>query len=96
MKAEKVVLETKKAKKSRATKRPETVRSQEKYREDVEKAETITRGNNVKKKAVEIYYQLQQLGLTSYFDGATIDLHRQRQPIVFVPKTETIIEVENG
>jgi hypothetical protein len=96
MKAEKVVLETKKAKKSRNTKRPETVRSQEKYREVVEKAETITRGNNVKKRAMEIYHQLQQLGLTPYFDGATIDLHRERLSIVFVPKTETIIEVENG
>jgi hypothetical protein len=96
MKAEKVVLETKKAKKSRNTKRPETVRSQEKNREVVEKAETITRGNNVKKRALEIYYQLQQLGLKPFFDGATVDLHRERQPIVFVPKTETIIEVENG
>jgi hypothetical protein len=96
MKAEKVVLETKKAKKSRTTKRPETVRNQEKNREVVEKAETITRGNNVKKRALEIYYQLQQLELTPYFDGATVDLHRERQSIVFVPKTETIVEVENG
>jgi len=94
MKAEKVVLETKKAKKSRTTKRPETVRSQEKNREVVEKAETITRGNNVKKRALEIYHQLQQLGLTAYFDGATVDLHRERQSIVFIPP-ETIIEVEN-
>jgi hypothetical protein len=94
MKAEKVVLETKKAKKSRTTKRPETVRSQEKYREVVEKAETITRGNNVKKRALEIYHQLQQLGLAPYFDGATVDLHRERQSIVFIPP-ETIIEVEN-
>ena len=54
MKAEKVVLETKKAKKSRNTKRPETVRSQEKNREVVEKAETITRGNNAKERALEI------------------------------------------
>jgi hypothetical protein len=96
MKAKKVVLETKKAKKSRNTKRPETVRGQEKYREVVEKAETITRGNNVKKRALEIYHQLQQLGLTPYFDGATVDLHRERQSIVFVPKTGTIVEVENG
>jgi hypothetical protein len=95
MKTEKVVLETKKAKKSRTTKRPETVRSQEKNREVVEKAETITRGNNVKKRALEIYHQLQQLGLTPYFDGATVDLHRERQSIVFFPP-ETIIEVENG
>ena len=94
MKAEKVVLETKKAKKSRTTKRPETVRSQEKNREVVEKAETITRGNNVKKRALGIYHQLQQLGLTAYFDGATVDLHRERQSIVFIPP-ETIIEVEN-
>jgi hypothetical protein len=94
MKAEKVVLETKKAKKSRTTKRPETVRSQEKNREVVEKAETITRGNNVKKRALEIYHQLQQLGLAPYFDGATVDLHRERQSIVFIPP-ETIIEVEN-
>jgi len=94
MKAEKVVLETKKAKKSRTTKRPETVRSQEKNREVVEKAETITRGNNVKKRALGIYHQLQQLGLAPYFDGATVDLHRERQSIVFIPP-ETIIEVEN-
>ena len=72
------------------------MRSQEKYREVVEKAETITRGNNVKKRALEIYYQLQQLGLTPYFDGAAVDLHRERQSIVFFPKTETIVEVENG
>jgi len=96
MKAEKVVLETKKAKKSRTTKRTETVRSQEKNREVVEKAETITRRNNAKERALEIYHQLQKLGLTPYFDGATVDLHRERQSIVFVPKTETIVEVENG
>jgi hypothetical protein len=95
MKAEKVVLETKKAKKSRTTKRPETVRSQEKNREVVEKTEAIARKSNVKKRALEIYHQLQQLGLTPYFDGATVDLHRERQSIVFIPP-ETIIEVENG
>jgi len=96
MKAEKVVLETKKAKKSRTTKRPETVRSQEKNREVVEKTEAIARKSNVKKRALEIYHQLQQLGLKPFFDGATIDLHRERPSIVFFPKTETIVEVENG
>jgi len=30
-----------------------------------------------------------------YFDGATVDLHRERPSIVFIPP-ETIIEVENG
>jgi hypothetical protein len=58
--------------------------------------ESRTTKHNTKERALEIYHQLQQLGLTPYFDGATVDLHRERQPIVFVPKTEKIVEVENG
>jgi hypothetical protein len=61
-----------------------------------EKKEEMMRKDNVKERALEIYHQLQQLGLTPYFDGATVDLHRERPSIVFVPKTETIVEVENG
>jgi hypothetical protein len=45
---------------------------------------------------LEIYRHLQRLGLTPYFDGATIDLHRERPSVVFIPKTESIVEVENG
>jgi hypothetical protein len=60
-----------------------------------QKKEEMMRKGNVKKRALEIYHQLQQLGLTPYFDGATVDLHRERQSIVFFPP-ETIIEVENG
>jgi hypothetical protein len=56
----------------------------------------MMRKGNAQERALEIYHQLQQLGLTPYFDGATVDLHRERQSIVFVPKTETIVEVENG
>jgi len=92
---ETVVLETKKAKKSRTTK--QTTRNHErKKREVIEKAETIARKSNVKKRALEIYHQLQQLGLRPFFDGATVDLHRERQSVVFIPKTETVVEVENG
>jgi hypothetical protein len=80
------VLETKKATKgSRTTKRSETARNHENIRK-----------GNAKDRALEICHQLQKLGLTPYFDGATIDLHRERLPIVFFPKTETIVEVENG
>jgi hypothetical protein len=61
-----------------------------------EKKEEMMRKGNAKERALEIYRQLQQLGLTPFFDGATVDLHRERQSIVFVPKTETIVEVENG
>ncbi len=80
------VLETKKAtKESRTTKRSETARNHENVRK-----------GNAKERALEIYYQLQQLGLKPFFDDATIDLHRERPSIVFFPKTETIVEVENG
>ena len=61
-----------------------------------EKKKEMMRKGNAKERALEIYRQLQQLGLTPYFDGATVDLHRERPSIVFVPKTETIVEVENG
>ena len=61
-----------------------------------EEKEEMTRKGNAKERALEIYHQLQQLGLTPFFDGATIDLHRERPSIVFFPKTETIIEVVNG
>jgi len=93
---ERVVLETKKAeKKSRTTK--QTARNHEgKKKEVTEKVETIARKGNAKERALEIYRQLQQLGLKPFFDGATIDFHRERPSIVFFPKTETIIEVENG
>jgi hypothetical protein len=60
-----------------------------------EKKEEMMRKGNAKERALEIYHQLQQLGLTPYFDGATIDLHRERPSVVFFPKTETIVEVEN-
>jgi hypothetical protein len=109
---ERVVLEAKKAKKkSRTTKSPktpkvkgkketiakQTARNHERKKKEVtEKAETIIRKGNAKDKALEIYRQLQRLGLTPYFDGATIDLHRERPSVVFIPKTETIVEVENG
>jgi hypothetical protein len=56
----------------------------------------MTRKGNAKERALEIYHQLQQLGLGPFFDGATIDLHRERPSIVFFPKTEKIVEVENG
>jgi len=61
-----------------------------------EKKEEMMRKGNAKERALEIYRQLQQLGLKPFFDGATIDLHRERPSIVFFPKTETIVEVENG
>jgi hypothetical protein len=61
-----------------------------------EKKEEMMRKGNAQERALEIYHQLQQLGLTPYFDGATIDLHRERPSVVFFPKTETIVEVENG
>jgi len=109
---ERVVLEAKKAKKkSRTTKSPktpkvkgkketiakQTARNHERKKKEVtEKAETIIRKGNAKDKALELYHQLQQLELTPYFDGATIDLHRERPSVVFIPKTETIVEVENG
>jgi hypothetical protein len=54
------------------------------------------RKDNARDRALEIYHQLQRLGLTPYFDGATIDLHRERPSVVFIPKTETIVEVKNG
>jgi hypothetical protein len=60
-----------------------------------EKKEEMMRKGNALERALEIYRQLQQLGLTPYFDGATIDLHRERPSVVFFPKTETIVEVEN-
>jgi hypothetical protein len=60
------------------------------------KKERSERKGNAKDRALEIYRQLQRLGLTPYFDGATIDLHRERPSVVFIPKTETIVEVENG
>ena len=109
---ERVVLEAKKAKKkSRTTKSPktpkvkgkketiakQTARNHERKKKEVtEKAETIIRKGNAKDKALELYHQLQQLELTPYFDGATIDLHRERPSVVFIPKTETIIMVDNG
>jgi hypothetical protein len=55
----------------------------------------MMRKGNAKERALEIYHQLQQLGLRPLFDGATVDLHRERPSIVFIPP-ETIIEVENG
>jgi hypothetical protein len=58
--------------------------------------ESRTTKHNAKERALEIYHRLQRLGLTPYFDGATIDLHRERPSVVFIPKTETIVEVENG
>jgi len=80
------VLETKKAtKESRTTKGSETARNHENVRK-----------GNAKGRALEIYHQLQQLGLKPFFDGATIDLHRERPSAVFDPKTETIVEVDNG
>jgi hypothetical protein len=60
------------------------------------KKERSERKGNAKDRALEIYHQLQQLGLRVFFDGATIDLHRERPSVVFNPKTETIIEVDNG
>jgi hypothetical protein len=78
------VLETKKVtKKLRTTKRSETARNH------------VKKGN-AKERALEKYRHLQRLGLTPYFDGATIDLHRERPSVVFIPRTETIVEVENG
>jgi hypothetical protein len=82
------VLETNKAtKESRTTKRSETARNH-------------VRKGNAKERALEKYRHLQRLGLTPYFDGATIDLHRERPSVVFIPKTETlaggfIVELEN-
>jgi hypothetical protein len=65
-----------------------------------EKKEEMMRKGNAKERALEIYRQLQQLGLKPFFDGATVDLHRERPSIVFFPKTETlaggfIVELEN-
>jgi hypothetical protein len=78
------VLETKKVtKESMTAKRSETARNH------------VKKGN-AKERALEKYRHLQRLGLTPYFDGATIDLHRERPSVVFIPKTETIVEVENG
>jgi hypothetical protein len=78
------VLETKEVtKESRTTKRSETTRNH------------VKKGN-AKERALEKYRHLQRLGLTPYFDGATIDLHRERPSVVFIPKTESIVEVENG
>jgi hypothetical protein len=110
--AETVVSEVRKAKKkSRTTKKPKTPKvkgkkettakqttrnHKRKKTEMIEKAETTARKGNAKERALEIYHQLQQLGLGPFFDGTTIDLHRERQSIVFFPKTETIVEVENG
>ncbi len=65
-------------------------------KEVTEKVETSAGRGNAKGRALEIYHQLQQLGLTPYFDGATVDLHRERPSVVFFSKTETIVEVENG
>jgi hypothetical protein len=80
------VLITKKAtKESRTTKGSETARNHENVRK-----------GNAKGRALEIYHQLQQLGLKPFFDGATIDLHRERPSVVFNPKTETIVKIENG
>ncbi len=61
-----------------------------------EKKEEMMRKGNAKERALEIYHQLQRLGFRIFFDGATVDLHRERPSIVFFPKTETIVEVENG
>jgi hypothetical protein len=110
--AETVVSRVRKAKKkSRTTKSPktpkvkgkketiakQTARNHERKKKEVtEKAETIIRKGNAKDKALELYHQLQQLELTPYFDGTTIDLHRERPSVVFIPKTETIIIVDNG
>jgi hypothetical protein len=78
------VLETKKVtKESMTAKRSETARNH------------VKKGN-AKERALEKYRHLQRLGLTPYFDGATIDLHRERPSVVFIPRTETIVEVENG
>jgi hypothetical protein len=70
-------------KESRTTKRSETARNH------------VKKGN-AKERALEKYRHLQRLGLSPFFDGATIDLHRERPSVVFIPKTETIVEVENG
>jgi exoribonuclease R len=109
--AETVVSRVRKAKKSRVTKSPktpkvkgkretiakQTTRNHERKKKEVtEKAETIIRKGNAQERALEMYHQLQRLGLTPYFDSATIDLHRERPSVVFIPKTETIVEVENG
>jgi len=51
---------------------------------------------DIKEKVLGYYHDLIELGLIPTFDGATVDLHRERPSIVFVPKTETIIEAENG
>ena len=64
-------------------------------RKVAEKAETITRKESAKERALEIYHQLQQLGLRPFFDITTVDLHRERPSIVFIPP-KTIIEVDNG
>jgi hypothetical protein len=69
--------------KTRTTKRSET-------------ANNHVRKGNAKERALEIYHQLQRLGFRIFFDGATVDLHRERPSVVFIPKTETIVEVENG
>jgi hypothetical protein len=69
--------------KTRTTKRSET-------------ANNHVRKGNAKERALEIYHQLQRLGFRIFFDGATVDLHRERPSVVFIPKTETIIMVDNG
>jgi hypothetical protein len=73
--------------KTRTTKRSET-------------ANNHVRKGNAKERALEIYHQLQRLGFRIFFDGATVDLHRERPSVVFISKTETlaggfIVELEN-
>ncbi len=94
--AETVVSEARKAKKKSETTKQTSRNHKRKKREVTEKAESIIKKGNAKDRALEIYCQLQQLGLRVFFDGATIDLHRERPSVVFIPKTETIVEVKNG
>jgi hypothetical protein len=41
----------------------------------------------LKAEAIDFYRQLREHGLKP-FDGASIDFHRKRDPVVFVPKRE--------
>jgi hypothetical protein len=44
----------------------------------------------LKNEALDFYRQLRERGLTP-FDGASIDFHRKRNPVVFIPKETPLI-----
>jgi hypothetical protein len=49
-----------------------------------------TKEEVLKNKALDFYRQLRERGLTP-FDGASIDFHRKRDPVVFIPRENPVI-----